>query len=89
MAKHLCTGVAGFVGSNLVRRLLKEGHQVWGVDSLICGFMENMNDFIDHPNFKFRAADIRAENVCDNIIKPSTTCGTLQQGVRHIGVETM
>ena len=67
MAKHLCTGVAGFVGSNLVRRLLKEGHQVWGVDSLICGFMENMNDFIDHPNFKFRAADIRAENVCDNI----------------------
>jgi len=67
MPKHLVTGVAGFVGSNLARRLLKEGDEVWGVDSMVCGFMENMDDFIDHPNFHFRTADIRAENVCDNV----------------------
>ena len=38
MSKHLVTGVCGFVGSHLARRLLAEGHQVYGVDSLVCGF---------------------------------------------------
>ena len=59
MDKHLITGVAGFVGSHLARRLVQEGHQVWGVDSLVCGFAPNMEDFYFHKNFQFLHYDIR------------------------------
>ena len=67
MAKHLITGVAGFVGSHLARRLIKEGGEVFGIDSLVCGFNENIKDLIDMHNFHFRAGDIRDKNICDNI----------------------
>ena len=67
MAKHLISGVCGFVASHLAKRLIKEGHKVYGVDSLVCGFMENIDPIVGNPNFTFRRADIRDENVCDNI----------------------
>lgn len=59
MAKHFITGVAGFVGSNLARTLLKNGHQVVGIDNFSCGFRKNMEDFSNHPNFVFYEQDIR------------------------------
>ena len=58
MSKHLVTGVCGFVGSHLARRLLAEGHQVYGVDSLVCGFAENIDDIIHHKNFLVKISDI-------------------------------
>jgi nucleoside-diphosphate-sugar epimerase len=67
MAKHLITGCAGFVASHLAKRLIKDGHEVWGVDSLVCGFSENIEEIIENPKFHFRAVDIRDKNVCDNI----------------------
>jgi len=36
------TGVAGFLGSHLAERLLKEGHEVYGNDSRICGDAANI-----------------------------------------------
>ena len=33
MAKVLITGCAGFIGSHLSKKLLKDGHEVWGVDN--------------------------------------------------------
>ncbi len=33
----LVTGACGFVGRNMVLKLLKQGKEVWGVDSLIGG----------------------------------------------------
>ena len=50
MAKHLITGVAGFVGSHLARRLLQSDHEVFGVDSLVCGFIENIKDLHFNKN---------------------------------------
>jgi UDP-glucuronate 4-epimerase len=41
--KILVTGTAGFIGSHLTKRLLKEGHKVVGID--------NINDYYD-PNLK-------------------------------------
>ena len=59
MAKHLITGCAGFVGSHLARRLIQSRHQVFGVDSLVCGFRENMKDLHFNKNFEFMQIDIR------------------------------
>ena len=36
------TGGAGFIGSNLVRRLLREGARVTVLDDLFTGRMENL-----------------------------------------------
>jgi len=56
----LVTGCAGFIGSHLCRKLLKEGHTVVGVDDLSVGFMENINDLIlTSANFTFCESDIR------------------------------
>jgi UDP-glucose 4-epimerase len=42
MAKVLVTGVAGFLGSHLAERLVREGHTVVGVDNLIGGYLDNV-----------------------------------------------
>ena len=39
--KVLVTGGAGFVGTNLIKRLLKDGHEVFAVDNYSTGFREN------------------------------------------------
>jgi len=50
----LVTGVAGFVGSNLAKRLLDSGHQLRGIDNLSAGTLENVD-----PRVDFHQADIR------------------------------
>lgn len=42
--KYLVTGGAGFIGSNLVDKLLQEGHQVIIIDNLSSGKKENFSD---------------------------------------------
>ena len=42
--KILVTGGAGFIGTNLIKRLLKDGHQVIAVDNYSTGFRDNQQD---------------------------------------------
>jgi len=51
--KFLVTGGAGFIGSHLVDRLIKEGHKVAVIDNLSTGRKENLN-----PKAKFYKIDI-------------------------------
>ena len=51
--KILITGGAGFLGSNLCGRLLKEGHEVTALDNLVTGNEKNIEEFKDNPHFKF------------------------------------
>ena len=54
----LITGVAGFIGSNLAARLLKEGYEVIGIDNLSYGLRENVTDGV-----KFYCLDIRSKDI--------------------------
>jgi nucleoside-diphosphate-sugar epimerase len=57
MKNILLTGAAGFVGSHLAERLLKDGHFVLGIDNLCTGRLQNFASFEKHPNFEFVNAD--------------------------------
>ena len=54
----LVSGGAGFVGSNLCERLLREGNHVVCVDNLYTGSLENIQDFLGNENFEFLQLDI-------------------------------
>lgn len=50
MKKILITGICGFIGSNLAKRLLDE-YEIIGVDNLITGNMDNIKPIIDKIEF--------------------------------------
>ena len=56
-SKILVTGVAGFLGSNLLDRLLEKGHKVVGIDNLSMGRRANIQAYSDNANFDFHEAD--------------------------------
>ncbi len=54
----LVTGGAGFLGSHLIDRLLREGHEVLCVDNLFTGTKRNMEHFHSNPRFEFFRHDV-------------------------------
>jgi nucleoside-diphosphate-sugar epimerase len=63
--RMLITGGAGFIGSNLTERLLREGHQVWSVDNLVTGTKKNVQEFLKNPNFVFSICGIETPEFID------------------------
>jgi UDP-glucose 4-epimerase len=55
MALYLITGVAGFIGSNIARELVRRGEQVRGIDNFSTGKRHNLDDL---SSIEFREADI-------------------------------
>ena len=58
MEKVLVTGGAGFVGSYLCDRLIKEGHEVIVIDNFFTGKKSNLLQLQDNPNFELIRHDI-------------------------------
>jgi dTDP-glucose 4,6-dehydratase len=54
----LITGAAGFLGSHLCDRLLKEGHSVVGMDNFITGDPNNLAHLAGNPQFSFIRHDV-------------------------------
>jgi dTDP-glucose 4,6-dehydratase len=54
----LVTGGAGFIGSHLCERLLKEGFRVICMDNLITGNLENIKPLLKDRNFRFIKHDV-------------------------------
>ncbi|ACX71935.1 NAD-dependent epimerase/dehydratase [Methanocaldococcus vulcanius M7] len=58
MRTILVTGGAGFIGTNLIKRLLEDNNKVICIDNNYTGRLENIKQFLDNPNFKFIKHDI-------------------------------
>ena len=56
--KVLITGGAGFVGSHLAEVLLKQGDEVWALDDLSTGSIENLDHLKGHANFHYVTENI-------------------------------
>ena len=59
----LVTGVAGFIGSSLAARFLKEGHRVRGIDCLTENYSlktkrQNLKSLLVHPSFSYCEEDL-------------------------------
>lgn len=88
--KHiLVTGGAGFIGSNLVSALLKNNCKVTVLDNLATGKISNLNEFMNHPNFKFVEGDIREYetylDVLDGIdaVSHQAALGSVPRSIEH------
>jgi len=71
-AQHivLVAGGAGFIGSNLIRRLLKQGDRVVCIDNMSTGRLENISELLADTSFRFFQHDI---------IEPFTIDGRLDR----------
>lgn len=68
----LITGGAGFIGSHLVRRFVKNypNYQVINLDLLTyAGNLENLNDIAEYPNYNFEKGDILNEKLLNQIFE--------------------
>lgn len=63
--KVLVTGGAGFIGSNLVKQLLIDGHEVTVLDDLSSGYLSNIESL---PDVNFCQGDIRDKDILDKLV---------------------
>jgi dTDP-glucose 4,6-dehydratase len=86
----LITGAAGFLGSHLTDAVLKEGHEVLGVDNLCTGSLENLRHLKAEPRFEFREQDICSQfdpkhvDYVFNFASPASP-----EGYMRLGIETL
>lgn len=56
--RYVISGAAGFIGSHLCERLLRDGHQIVAFDNLITGRIENVRHLIENSSFDFSEHDV-------------------------------
>ena len=54
----LITGGAGFIGTHLTERLLREGHEVVAIDNFFTGSRDNVKQFLDDKNYEIIRHDV-------------------------------
>jgi nucleoside-diphosphate-sugar epimerase len=65
----LVAGGAGFIGSHIVDKLLKEGTRVTVLDNLYTGRMENIEHCKDNEDFHFVRGDVRSFSLVKRVLK--------------------
>jgi len=82
--KVLVTGGAGFIGSHLAERLLKDDLPVVAVDNLSTGSLKNIESFKKHPKFDFVEGDIRNAELIETLTEQ---CGVVFHLAAAVGVK--
>ncbi|MCL5958508.1 MAG: SDR family oxidoreductase [Chloroflexi bacterium] len=81
--KALVTGGAGFIGSHLCQRLLKDGYEVVCVDNLITGNRDNITHLLGDKRFQFIEHDVTEQldlqiDLIFHLASPASPPGYLQ-----------
>ncbi|MHC4748242.1 MAG: SDR family NAD(P)-dependent oxidoreductase [Planctomycetota bacterium] len=69
--RALITGGAGFIGSHLAERLLKDGNKVAVIDNLSTGSLNNIESFKKHSSFEFVDGDVRNVELMEPLVEHS------------------
>lgn len=64
----LVTGGAGFIGSHLVDSLLAQGHEVWALDDLSTGSLDNLKDASRSPVFHFVEGSVMDASLVTDLV---------------------
>ena len=64
----LITGGAGFIGSHLAEKLLNEGNEIYVIDNLSTGRLENIESFKDKPNFHLTIGSVLNRELMETLI---------------------
>jgi len=67
--KILVTGGAGFVGSHLVDRLMSQNYEVTVIDNLSSGSLNNLEKWLQNPNFTFIEGDLKHPQTAEKATK--------------------
>lgn len=67
--KALITGGAGYIGSNLVDKLLARGDEVAIIDNLSTGAVNNIRHHLDNPRFRFVNDTILSTNSLERLVE--------------------
>lgn len=82
--KVLITGGAGFIGSNLSERLLNQGNEVFVIDDLSTGDLQNIRSLEDDPNFHMKVGTVLDREVMEPLIDK---CDLIYHLAAAVGVE--
>jgi UDP-glucose 4-epimerase len=66
--KILITGGAGFIGSHLCEKYVKDGHLVLCLDNFLSGDLMNIRHLLDFRNFKLIKGDIRDFDLLEKVM---------------------
>jgi UDP-glucose 4-epimerase len=80
----LITGGAGFIGSHLAERLLRDGHEVVVIDNLSTGSLSNIEALRGDPKFQFVKGDIRDSTLVQLL---ASRCQTVYHLAAAVGVQ--
>ena len=65
----LVTGGAGFIGSHLTERLLKDDYEVTAIDNLSTGSLKNIENYREHSGFEFVKGEIRNAGLMEPLVE--------------------
>src|SRR5512140_1644782 len=82
--RTLVTGGAGFIGSHLAEELLRRGHEVWALDDLSTGRVENLKSFARHPRFRFLEGDVKDSALVTGLV---AQCDEIYHLAAAVGVK--